>query len=125
MAVLTEADDRRMPTPPPSPQKLAQILAKRRWTRSEAAKVVQAWRDSSLSRRAFCQRHDIDEQRLALWAKNFPAQPRLAEVVVIGELPTSKPSALVIELGRARVHVEHGVDDELLARVLRVVGSVC
>jgi hypothetical protein len=31
----------------------------------------------------------------------------------------------VIELGQARVHVEGDVDDELLARVLCVVGSVC
>ncbi|PRQ02181.1 hypothetical protein ENSA5_26400 [Enhygromyxa salina] len=78
-----------------------------------------------MSRRAFCERHDIDEQRLARWAKNYPAPPRLAEVVVVGELPSARSSSLVIELGQARVHVERGVDDELLARVLRVVGSVC
>ncbi|WP_181198006.1 hypothetical protein, partial [Enhygromyxa salina] len=59
------------------------------------------------------------------WAKNYPAPPRLAEVVVVGELPSARSSSLVIELGQARVHVERGVDDELLARVLRVVGSVC
>jgi hypothetical protein len=46
-------------------------------------------------------------------------------VVVVGELPISKPSPLVIELGHARVHVERDVDDEFLARVLRVVGSAC
>lgn len=115
-----------MPTPPPlSPNKLAQILPKRRWTRSEAAKVVQAWRDSGMTRRTFCQRHGVDEQRMARWAKNFPLQPRFAEVVVVGELPSSKRSSLVIEIGRARVHVEHDVDDEFLARVLRVVGSAC
>lgn len=81
-----------------------------------------------MSRAAFCGHHNVDEQRLVRWAKNFPAAPRLAEVVVVGEFPTSKsssPSSLVIELGQARVHVEGDVDDELLARVLCVVGSVC
>jgi hypothetical protein len=114
-----------MPTPSLSPQKLAQLLAKHRWTRTEAAKVVQAWRDSGMSHRAFCEHHELDDQRLERWAKNFPTAPRLAEVVVVGELPGSKSSPLVIELGQARVHVGHDVDDELLARVLRVVGSVC
>jgi hypothetical protein len=120
-----------MPTPPLSPQKLAQILAKRRWSRPDAAKVVQAWRVSRLSCAAFCEHHDIDEQRLTYWAENFPAAPRIAEVVVVGEFPSSKssspssPSSLVIELGQARVYVEGDVDDELLARVLCVVGSVC
>lgn len=93
--------------------------------RSEAAKAVQAWRDSGMSLRAFCERHGVDEQRLARWAKNYPAPPKFAEVVVVSELPISKPSSLVIEVGQARVHVEHDVDDEFLARVLRVVGSVC
>ncbi|PRP92416.1 hypothetical protein ENSA5_49240 [Enhygromyxa salina] len=78
-----------------------------------------------MSRRASCERHDIDEQRLARWAKNYLAPPRLAEVAVVGELPSARSSSLVIELGQARVHVERSVDDELLARVLRVVGSVC
>lgn len=112
-----------MPAPTANPRELAQIANKRRWTRPDAAKVVQAWRDSGTSRRMFCERYDIDEQRLARWAKNFPLAPRLAEVVVVGEFPRS--SSLVIEFGQARVHVDHDVDDELLARVLRVVGSVC
>lgn len=114
-----------MATPPLSPQNLAKILTKRRWSRPDAASVVQACRDSGMSRAAFCERHDIDEQRLARWAKNFPAPPSFAEVVVVGELSTSNSSALVIELGQARVHVEGDVDDELLARVLRVVGAMC
>jgi transposase-like protein len=114
-----------MPTPHPVTQNFTQILTKRRWSRSEAATAVQAWRDSAMSLHAFCERHGIDEQRLAHWAKNFPVAPKFAEVVVVGELPISKPSALVIELGQARVHVERDVDDEFLARVLCVVGSVC
>ena len=114
-----------MPTPPPSNPNLTKILTKRRWSRSEAGKAVQAWRDSGLSLHAFCERHSIDEQRLARWAKNFPAPPKFAEVVMVGELPSSTPQSLVIELGQARVHVERDVDDEFLARVLRVVGSVC
>lgn len=118
-------DDRRMPTAALSAQKLTPIFAKRRWSHSDAAKVVQAWRDSGMSRRVFCERHVVDEQRLARWAMNFPAPTRFAEVVVVGELPTAKPSPLVIELGHARVHVERDVDDEFLARVLRVVGSAC
>lgn len=104
-----------MPTTPLSPTKLAQLTAKRRWSRPDAVRIVEAWRDSDLSRQAFCERYDIDEQRLARWAKSFPAPPRVAELVVVGELPRSKSSSLVIELGEARVHVERDVDDELLA----------
>lgn len=114
-----------MPTPSSSTPKLTQILTKRRWSRSEAGKAVQAWRDSGMSLHAFCKRHGVDEQRLTRWANNFPATPKFAEVVVVGEHPHSTSQSLVIELGQARVHVERDVDDEFLARVLRVVGSVC
>jgi hypothetical protein len=116
-----------MPKSSPSPHQLAQIIAKRRWSAPDAAKVIEAWRTSNTSRQTFCERHDLDEQRLARWAKSFPTTPapEFAELVLVGQLPSSDKPALVIELGQARVLVEPDIDDELLARVLRIVGSTC
>ncbi len=67
---------------------------------------------------------EIDVQRLARWAKLTPTAPTFAEVVVVGE-PTTSRAPIIVELGTARVVVEHNVDDDHLARGLRVVGSVC
>lgn len=118
-----------MPKSPSNPQNLAQILEQRRWTPIDAASVVTAWRRSGLSRRGFCEQHGIDSQRLGRWCKQVPDTPEapvFAEVIVIGE-PASSPSgsAISVELGSARVIVDHHFDDEHLARVLRIVGSVC
>lgn len=117
-----------MPKSLPIPENLAQILKLPRWTPADAAEVVAVWRRSGQSQRAFCEHHGIDGQRLARWAKSSGPAPRFAEVVVIDSTSSSAPtsnSPIVIELGSARVIVEHDVDDEHLARVLRVVGSMC
>lgn len=107
-----------------NPENLSQIVAKLRWTPEDANNVVTAWRRSSLSRRAFCERHGIDAQRLARWAKLLPEPPAFAEVVVVSE-PASSRAPIIVEVGSARVVVDHDVDDDHLARVLRIVGSVC
>ena len=106
------------------PQNLPQIVAKSRWTPEDANDVVKAWRRSGLSRRAFCDRHGIDAQRLARWTKLLPEPPAFAEVVVVSGPATSR-APIIIEIGSARVVVDHDVDDDHLARVLRIVGSVC
>ena len=103
---------------------MAQILESRRWSRTDATTVIEAWRASRLSCRAFCERHALDPQRIARWAKQLERTPTLAEVVVVGEAARPQ-SVIVIELGPARVVVDHDVDDDHLARVVRVVGSVC
>jgi hypothetical protein len=93
---------------------VTQILKLRRWTQAEATEVITAWRRSGLSQRVFCERHEFDAQRLVRWAKLVPDRPAFAEVVVVG-------SAIVVELGSARVFIDHKVDNNHLARVLRVV----
>lgn len=118
--------DRRMPKPSQSPPKLAQIVEKRRWTRSDAAHVVTAWRASGLSRAAFATRHNLDPQRIARWAAELPERPAFAEVIVVTDPKPSPPAGMIaVELGRARVVVEGDVDDDQLARVLRIVEAVC
>lgn len=77
----------------------------------------------------FCERHDLDAQRLARWAKRLDLAdaPTFAEVVVVEPVePVEEPSSsIVVELGAARVLVERDIDEAHLARVLRVVGAVC
>jgi len=118
-----------MPKSIPNPQNLAQILKMPRWTPADAAEVVAAWRRSGQSQRTFCEQHGIDGQRLARWAKASSPTPSFAEVVVVdsssASASASPNSPIVIELGPARVIVDHDVDDAHLARVLRVVGSTC
>ncbi len=113
-----------MPKATRDPHNLSQILARPRWTPEDATSVVTAWRRSGLSQRAFCERLGIDGQRLARWAKLIPEAPAFAEVVVINESPKAG-APIIVELGSARVIVDHDVEDDHLARVLRIVGSVC
>lgn len=113
-----------MPKPRQVQPDIAQILDKPRWTRDDAAAIVTTWRTSGLSQAAFCRQHGIDPQRLGRWAGELPSRPAFAEVVVVTN--TDRPSSTItVELGRARVIVDHEVDDEHLARVLRVVGALC
>jgi hypothetical protein len=112
-----------MPNKPVSPQSLALALAKPRWTEAHATEIVAAWRASKLTCRAFAEAHGIDPQRLSRWAKQL-SSPTFAEVFLVDE-PARSNAAVIIELGQARVIVDHDVDGEHLARVLRVVGSVC
>lgn len=112
-----------MSNKPSSPQSLALTLAKPRWTEAHATEIVAAWRQSKLPFRDFAEAHGIDPQRLSRWAKQL-SSPTFTEVVVVDEPPRSN-TAVIIELGRVRVVVDPDVADEHLARVLRVVGSVC
>jgi hypothetical protein len=113
-----------MPKPRQAQPDFAQILEKPRWTRNDAAVVVTTWRASGRSQAAFCRQYDIDPQRLSRWAAELPERPAFAEIVVVAE-PGRSSSTITIELGSARVVVDHEVDDTHLARVLRVVGSLC
>jgi hypothetical protein len=113
-----------MPKPRQPQPNFAQLLKKSRWTRDDAAVVVTTWRASDLSQAAFCRQHGLDPQRLVRWAAELPERPAFAEVVVVAG-PERSNSTITVELGRARVVVDLDVDDDHLARVLRVVGSMC
>jgi hypothetical protein len=113
-----------MPKATQNPRDLAQIVSKRRWTSKDATDVVTAWRRSDLSQRAFCKQHGIDSPRLARWAKLIPEAPAFVEAVVVSKSVASSPP-IIVELGAARIVIGHEVEDDHLARVLRIVGSVC
>lgn len=111
-----------MPNKPASPPSLA-LATKLRWTEADAAEIVATWRASNQNCQALAEAHGLDPQRLSRWAKRL-ASPTFTEVFVV-DPPTRSSTPLIIELGQARVIIEHDVDDEHLARVLRIVGSVC
>ena len=113
-----------MPNEHAFPRDIAPFVAKSRWTEADASHIVAAWRASKLSARAFANVHGIDHQRLSRWAKQLSSVPVLTEVFIVDE-PRRANAVLIIELGQVRVLVDPDVDEEHLARVLRVVGSVC
>jgi hypothetical protein len=92
---------------------------------SEWEALVQEWRASGLSRRAFAAWRRVHPQTLSWWAwrlgggNRVAVRPAFVEVVV--SEPPSAP-ALVVEVGQVRVHVPRGFD---AGEVRRLVAALC
>ena len=108
---------------------------------------VAAWRSSGLSARAFSEGRDYSVHMLRYWGRQVgpkpaalapasraaappvprPAMPavRMARVLRTGTTtpPPTASSAVVIEIGRARVAVAAGFDQPTLAAVLNLLGA--
>ncbi len=101
-------------------------------TESTWAARVADWRASGLTAPAFCKGKGFSPNSLRYWASRLrKAEPgtstegvRLARVV--RPMPPSVPAAetaIVIELGAARLGVRRGFDPETLRAVLDVLGG--
>jgi hypothetical protein len=90
---------------------------------------IQAWQDSGLSQRAYCQKNNIKEYRFSHW-KSRLAKNSVSGCFVRVPMPTHLPvpikrSALhVYSPNGFRVDVEEDFDPGLLKRLLAVLGEV-
>lgn len=106
------------------------------------AELVGAWRSSGKTALAFAAERGVAESTLRWWARQLgkpegerargrpptkdkpaPRAVRLARVVREGEARPEEDATITVVVGAARVVVRPGVDEELLARVLRALGS--
>lgn len=104
-------------------------MKKTRWSRTQAAKHVEAWAASGKSVEAFAAEHQLPAQRLRYWQKRVAAgtsaragseAPALLPVRVMRGSPA--PVELVLS-DRCVVRVSHGFDEETLLRVVTLFGS--
>lgn len=103
-----------------------------------------AWHESGLSSEKFARGRGFSPQSLRIWDKRLRETdaPRFLQLVKRSPAPTSASAdpapratpparttapaparGLVIEVGGARIQVDSAVDDALLRRVVRVLGS--
>jgi len=104
------------------------LIARRRWTETEARTVVEAQRHSGLSLRAFARRHRMSAQRLYDWRRRLvmSAAPRFLPVTLktsTAARPAVGAMTIVVRGGR-EVRVMPGFDDRMLAQVLRVLEAL-
>jgi hypothetical protein len=92
---------------------LRRVVGKRYWREADACLVVDAWRASGETQRAFSRRHGVDAGRLARWARrlNPPDRPAV-------DFP---PHLELVLRDDVRVRVGRGFDAEDLRRLLGVL----
>ena len=100
---------------------------------------IAAWRASGLSSEKFARSRGFSPDSLRKWDKRLregdttprflqlvKRSPALADAARKATAPartTAPARGLVIEVGSARIHVDATVDDALLRRVVRALGS--
>ena len=93
---------------------------------------IAAWRASGLSSEKFARSRGFSPDSLRKWEKRLregDTTPRFLQLVkrssaLADAARTTAPArGLVIEIGSARIHVDAAVDDALLRRVVRAIGS--
>jgi hypothetical protein len=108
-------------------KRLAAILGKKRWTKGDAALVLEEARRSSLTRTDFAMRGGFDAQRLYRWERVFESMPGAAPAVSFEEvpLPPSNGSVgerfeLVLRSGHV-VRIPVSFDDATLRRLVAIL----
>ena len=103
------------------------VTAKRYWREEDARVVVEAWRESGMTRAAFARRHGVDLQRLARWSARLgeAAGPSVRfHPVRLAMTESPHVGGIELQLGAGRrIRLEHGFDVEDLRRVLELLGE--
>jgi hypothetical protein len=107
----------------------------RYWREEDARVVLEEWSRSELGLEEFARRHGLNERRLRRWSerlgRSIPGRIRFHPVelrlggLAGAEAANSDGGVAVVARGGRRVVVGHDFDEELLARVVRVVESWC
>jgi hypothetical protein len=105
------------------------------WREEDARVVLEEWSSSEIGLEEFAKRHGLNERRLRRWSerlgRSIPGRIRFHPVEVRlgglagGEAANSDGGVAVVARGGRRVVVGRDFDEELLARVVRVVESWC
>lgn len=94
-------------------------MAARR-SREEWYALVQRWRRSDLTQRAFAAAEGLNENTLKWWCSRFRKESPAFLEVVIEEPPTSAPD-FQVEIGDFRVRVPVGFDAGELRRLVHAL----
>jgi transposase-like protein len=85
--------------------------------------IVRDRTESGLNVREFCGREEICENTYCYWQRKL-REAVCGEPAVAAALPTPggwAPGTLPVEIGKCRVTVDRDTDDDLLAKVCRVL----
>jgi len=107
----------------------------RYWREEDARVVLEEWSSREIGLEEFARRHGLSERRLRRWSERLgrsmaggmrfhPVELRL-DGLARGEAANSDGGIAVVARGGRRVVVGRDFDEELLARVVRVVESWC
>jgi hypothetical protein len=108
----------------------AAACGSRYWREEDARVVLEEWSSSDIGLTEFARRHGLSERRLRRWSERLgrmrfhPVELRL-DGVTTGEAANGDGGVAVVARGGRRVAVGRDFDEELLARVVRVVESWC
>jgi transposase-like protein len=91
----------------------------RKKSKSEKRAEVEAWRASGISLVRFASERGYSRSALEKWAQAVREEDKaLSAPRFVRLAAASMPSALVVEIGAARVRVEQGFDPGLLREVI-------
>jgi hypothetical protein len=94
-------------------------MSKARRSAEEGRQLVEEFERSGLSRRHFCEQHNIPITTLDAWRRNQKRAPRLVEVALVPEVqPSATGFALVLSNGR-RIESSWRFAEADLARLIR------
>jgi transposase-like protein len=108
--------------------------ASRRWSEREGRAMLEALARSGQTVEEFARRHELQEQRIRVWAKRFPEvkgpSPTFVPVRVraTAAVVETKPAGVEVKLrGGRTVRVEADFNADLLRRVVTVLedGASC
>ena len=110
---------------------------RRRWSESDGRAMVEAFRRSGDSIRAFARRHGLDPQRVRRWVARLDGGAGTREAgepvsfapvrLIVPEGAEASPAAgLEVAIGGAVIRVGRDFDEELLRRVVHALaGQAC
>ena len=109
---------------------------------SEWAQLMRTRRESGLTIRSWCANNGINEKTYYYWQKKLrhvacsqisdPSSGKTgliptgwSQVSTVAESEETIPETLAIEIGSSRIHATKSTDVDLLAKVCRVMMSLC
>lgn len=83
------------------------------------------WRASGQTVAAYCASHDMSEESLRRWRKEFERRPSQPAPEFVRVEVARRPVAcgLTLEVGRVRLRVEPGFDEALLREVIKTLSA--
>ena len=85
-------------------------IANKSINREERVRYVQAWRDSGLKQRDFCEQHGLAKATFAYWVKYYSVKPVRASGKPLKLLPASTDLATREAAGLLVLHFSNGCE---------------
>lgn len=91
---------------------------------------VEAFKESGLTRPAYCRKHRIRVSRLDYWRRKLSSAGMAKEaaqwvpVTIVGEAAEPDPG-IQLWIGKLRIELRPGFDTKLLSEILRAVNGPC